>query len=182
MLLLNALSRGHARVASDVNSPPRRRSEAFGQEVQEDFHFRDPLPPGRKDGPEWKVLRLFPFLQQRFQQTCLNGTCGNMSPNLKIQRPSITRGIHVALSRGDRVVAEAAGIERIASERARNKVIDHIDDICRMVIAASPFVIVASRGGDGQLDVSPKIIVAPATASAAPTNRLNVFVLNLLKI
>lgn len=42
------------------------------------------------------------------------------------------------------------------SERARNKVIDHIDEICRRFIAASPFVLVASRGADGRLDVSPK--------------------------
>jgi PPOX class probable FMN-dependent enzyme len=37
-----------------------------------------------------------------------------------------------------------------------NKAIDHIDAICRRFIAASPFVIVASRGRDGRLDISPK--------------------------
>jgi PPOX class probable FMN-dependent enzyme len=42
------------------------------------------------------------------------------------------------------------------SQRARDKVIDQIDEICRRFIAASPFVIVASRGADGRLDVSPK--------------------------
>jgi PPOX class probable FMN-dependent enzyme len=42
------------------------------------------------------------------------------------------------------------------SQRARNKVIDHIDDICRRFIAACPFVMVASRGADGRLDLSPK--------------------------
>jgi PPOX class probable FMN-dependent enzyme len=47
-------------------------------------------------------------------------------------------------------------ITRQPSERARNKVIDHIDEICRRFIEASPFVIVASRGADGRLDVSPK--------------------------
>jgi uncharacterized protein len=36
------------------------------------------------------------------------------------------------------------------------RVIDHIDDICRRFIAACPFVIVASRGADGRLDLSPK--------------------------
>jgi PPOX class probable FMN-dependent enzyme len=40
--------------------------------------------------------------------------------------------------------------------RAQNKVIDHIDDICRRFIAACPFIIVASRGRDGRIDVSPK--------------------------
>jgi predicted pyridoxine 5'-phosphate oxidase superfamily flavin-nucleotide-binding protein len=45
---------------------------------------------------------------------------------------------------------------REASERARNKVIDHVDQICRRFIAASPFVLVASRGADARLDVSPK--------------------------
>jgi len=42
------------------------------------------------------------------------------------------------------------------SERANNKVIDHIDSICRRFIAACPFVVVASRGPDGRLDLSPK--------------------------
>ena len=42
------------------------------------------------------------------------------------------------------------------SHRACNKVIDHIDGVCRRFIAACPFVIVASRGADGRLDVSPK--------------------------
>jgi PPOX class probable FMN-dependent enzyme len=37
-----------------------------------------------------------------------------------------------------------------------NKVIDHIDDICRRFIAACPFVMVATRGADGRLDLSPK--------------------------
>jgi PPOX class probable FMN-dependent enzyme len=42
------------------------------------------------------------------------------------------------------------------SFRAQNKVIDHIDDICKRYIAACPFVIVASRGADGRIDLSPK--------------------------
>ena len=42
------------------------------------------------------------------------------------------------------------------TNRAQNKVIDHIDDVCRRFIAACPFIIVASRGGDGRIDVSPK--------------------------
>ena len=42
------------------------------------------------------------------------------------------------------------------SSRAQDKVIDHIDGICRRFIAACPFVMVASRGADGLMDVSPK--------------------------
>jgi PPOX class probable FMN-dependent enzyme len=42
------------------------------------------------------------------------------------------------------------------SQRASNKVIDHVDGICRRFIAASPFILVASRGADGRLDLSPK--------------------------
>ena len=38
----------------------------------------------------------------------------------------------------------------------RNKAIDRIDDICRRFIAASPFVMIATRGADGRLDASPK--------------------------
>ena len=47
-------------------------------------------------------------------------------------------------------------ISRAPSFRAQNKVIDHVDEICRRFIAASPFVVVASRGADGLIDVSPK--------------------------
>jgi uncharacterized protein len=42
------------------------------------------------------------------------------------------------------------------SHLVRNKEIYHLDDICRRFIAASPFVVIASRGLDGRLDVSPK--------------------------
>ena len=42
------------------------------------------------------------------------------------------------------------------SQRASNKIIDHMDDICRRFIAACPFVMVASRGADGRMELSPK--------------------------
>jgi uncharacterized protein len=42
------------------------------------------------------------------------------------------------------------------THKVRAKVIDHIDDICRRFIAASPFLVVATRGADGRLDLSPK--------------------------
>jgi len=44
----------------------------------------------------------------------------------------------------------------LPGHRVARKAIDHIDDICRRFIAASPFVMVATRGADGRLDVSPK--------------------------
>jgi PPOX class probable FMN-dependent enzyme len=47
-------------------------------------------------------------------------------------------------------------LSRQPSQRACNKVVVHIDDICRRFIAASPFVMVGSRGADGRLDLSPK--------------------------
>ena len=47
-------------------------------------------------------------------------------------------------------------LSRQPSQRASNKVIDHVDDICRRFIAASPFVVVASRGADGRIELSPK--------------------------
>lgn len=43
-----------------------------------------------------------------------------------------------------------------ASERVLDKHIDHIDDICAKYIAASPYMIMATRGKDGLLDQSPK--------------------------
>jgi uncharacterized protein len=47
-------------------------------------------------------------------------------------------------------------IIELPTERVARKAIDHIDDICRRFIAASPFVMVATRGADGLLDLSPK--------------------------
>ena len=47
-------------------------------------------------------------------------------------------------------------IYRQPNHRAANKVIDHIDQICRAFIAACPFVVVATRGADGRIDLSPK--------------------------
>jgi PPOX class probable FMN-dependent enzyme len=41
-------------------------------------------------------------------------------------------------------------------ELAAGKVIDHIDPICERIIAASPFLVIATRGKDGLLDLSPK--------------------------
>jgi uncharacterized protein len=40
--------------------------------------------------------------------------------------------------------------------RSASKDIDTIDDICRRFIAACPFIVVATRGEDGKLSVSPK--------------------------
>ncbi len=42
------------------------------------------------------------------------------------------------------------------SERVAKKTINHIDEICANFIAASPYVIVATKGKDGLLDLSPK--------------------------
>jgi uncharacterized protein len=47
-------------------------------------------------------------------------------------------------------------LNRLPSHLVSNKTIDHLDDICRRFVAASPFVVIASRGLDGRLDVSPK--------------------------
>lgn len=47
-------------------------------------------------------------------------------------------------------------VSKQPSFRARNKVIGHLDPICRGFIAASPFVLVATRGADGRIDISPK--------------------------
>ncbi|MDO8886351.1 MSMEG_1061 family FMN-dependent PPOX-type flavoprotein [Candidatus Oleimmundimicrobium sp.] len=37
-----------------------------------------------------------------------------------------------------------------------NKAIDHLDDLCQRFIAASPFLLVASRNSTGGLDISPR--------------------------
>jgi PPOX class probable FMN-dependent enzyme len=62
-------------------------------------------------------------------------------------------------TRFDEVITDRARLREIvgdASPRAAVKVIDHIDGICRRFIAASPYVVVATLGGDGLLDLSPK--------------------------
>jgi uncharacterized protein len=75
------------------------------------------------------------------------------------------------------------------SRKVSHKVIDHIDDICARFIAAAPFAIVATRGADGWLDLSPKgdpagfVAVLDAHTLAIPdrlgNNRLDSFA-NLL--
>ncbi|HEY0910479.1 MAG TPA: MSMEG_1061 family FMN-dependent PPOX-type flavoprotein [Bradyrhizobium sp.] len=47
-------------------------------------------------------------------------------------------------------------VNKLPGHLVSNKNIDHIDDICRRFIAASSFVVVASRGRDNRLDLSPK--------------------------
>lgn len=42
------------------------------------------------------------------------------------------------------------------SHRMAGKSIDHIDDISRKYIAASPYLVISTRGSDGLLDMSPK--------------------------
>ncbi len=42
------------------------------------------------------------------------------------------------------------------TSRAAIKDIDHIDDVCRQFIAASPFLVLSTRGSDGLMDMSPK--------------------------
>lgn len=59
----------------------------------------------------------------------------------------------------EEVVSTRQALRSIIKEPNRkvsHKAIDHVDDICRRFIAASPFVIVATRGRDGLVDVSPR--------------------------
>lgn len=52
--------------------------------------------------------------------------------------------------------AQLRAVVKEPSQKVSHKAIDHIDAICARFIAASPFVVVATRGADGRLDVSPK--------------------------
>jgi hypothetical protein len=47
-------------------------------------------------------------------------------------------------------------VNKLPSHLVNNKTIDHIDDICSRFIEASPFVVVATRGDDNLVDLSPK--------------------------
>jgi len=53
-------------------------------------------------------------------------------------------------------IAELREIIGSPSHRVLNKVTDRIDELAARFIAASPFAVIASRNGDGHLDVSPK--------------------------
>lgn len=61
--------------------------------------------------------------------------------------------------RFDEVITSRVRLRELIKEPSRkvsHKVIDHIDDICARFIAASPFVVVAIRGLENRLDLSPK--------------------------
>lgn len=63
------------------------------------------------------------------------------------------------LDRFDEVIVTRERLRQLSRQpttRAKAKVIDHIDDICRRFIAACPFVLVATRGVDGHMEISPK--------------------------
>jgi uncharacterized protein len=62
-------------------------------------------------------------------------------------------------SRFEEVIAsreDLRGIVKEPSRKVSHKAIDHIDEICRRFIAAAPFVVLATRGRDGLLDLSPR--------------------------
>ena len=42
------------------------------------------------------------------------------------------------------------------SHRMADKAINYIDDICKRYIAASPYIVISTRGSDGLMDMSPK--------------------------
>jgi len=63
------------------------------------------------------------------------------------------------LNRFEETIETRARLRELVSEPpaiVTGKVIDRIDDLCRRFIGASPFVMVATRGADGRLDISPK--------------------------
>ena len=51
---------------------------------------------------------------------------------------------------------EVRSIMGEVSQPVRAKVIDHLDEVCRLFIAKSPFVVMASASTEGHLDLSPK--------------------------
>ena len=61
--------------------------------------------------------------------------------------------------RFDEVITSRERLREVIKEPSRkvtHKVIDHIDGICARFIAASPFVVIATRGRENRLDLSPK--------------------------
>src|SRR6478672_3856246 len=61
--------------------------------------------------------------------------------------------------RFDEVITTRERLREIMGEpnhRVASKVIDHIDAVCKRFIAASPFAVIATKGGDGLIDQSPK--------------------------
>jgi PPOX class probable FMN-dependent enzyme len=63
------------------------------------------------------------------------------------------------LSRFEEVIRTSEHLRKIVKEPSRlvaHKEIDHIDDFCRVFIAASPFLVLSTRSGAGAVDLSPK--------------------------
>ena len=59
----------------------------------------------------------------------------------------------------DDIIADRDALRRLVpepSELVATKVIDHIDDLCRRFIAASPLAILATRRADGGIDRTPR--------------------------
>ena len=59
----------------------------------------------------------------------------------------------------DEIITDRARFREIMDEPSslvQNKTINHIDDICKKYIEASPFIILTTIGADGLLDTSPK--------------------------
>jgi len=57
------------------------------------------------------------------------------------------------------IVSELAQLRDVVGpvgEKVANKTIDHVDDICAAFIAKSPYLVMATQGQDGLLDLSPK--------------------------
>jgi PPOX class probable FMN-dependent enzyme len=64
-----------------------------------------------------------------------------------------------AAERFDGVITSEAELRAVVGEpaqRVRDKVIQHLDQHCREFIARSPFLLISSADGTGNLDVSPK--------------------------
>ena len=59
----------------------------------------------------------------------------------------------------DEVISSRERLREITgmpNHRVASQVVDHIDDICRRFIEASPFAVISTRGRDGRLVPSPK--------------------------
>jgi len=79
-----------------------------------------------------------------------------LQPNVWRRFRSGTKAVEHADPKVLTTITQLRGIVCPVGEKVANKTIDHIDGICATFIAASPYLILATRGQDGLLDLSPK--------------------------
>ena len=118
------------------------RQEADAQVSRMCDHSKD----GGRNEPMRAILPLTPRLRKHYVPDTANETENFIKE--KTMPPEF-----------DEIITSHERLREIVKEpspKVSHKAIDHVDGICARFIAASPFVIVATRGRENRFDLSPK--------------------------